>query len=500
MKKYEKKILYMIIFVLIVMLAGVSYAYFTASVSIMNEENKITEIGVAKLVDVTMDYGNKIEASGVLPGYKTIKTIGVRGMGTESAIPVTIAITLTPHVADFFNHVKYTIYEVENSKINLTDICTPSNKVNTEGKYYDAMSCDTTVLGSPIKEGIFIDQKVVSQNVEVKYNTDKTFYVLVEYLNDENSQDEEQGKTFRINLGYENEAIAPNLVEYLIEKSKKENATIVKITHGSTIQTGENALVDYRYVGANPNNYVYFGCNEECTEENLYRIIGVIPTQSSEDGPYENRVKLIKASNYTEQESGLVIKEEKYQWNITGNNKWEDSSLQKKVLNGIFWNNLGEYKNFISPAKWYLGNPYDVNYNVYTPNQFYYVERSDIQGLIKGQLSFVASIGLMYPSDYGYSSGNKDEAIYNKGEEYIYNAWLNFGKQYEWTISAARSVNSSTYSWTIAPFMGYVNLSNVDRETDVAIVRPTFYLKKDIILSNGKGTKEDPYRISLGEI
>ena len=83
------------------------------------------------------------------------------------------------------------------------------------------------------------------------------------------------------------------LIADKIKDLSKTDESIVEIVHEATAQTP--ALTDYRYVGKNPNNYVYFGCEENCMEDNLYRMIGVIPTQSSENGEYENRVKLIKA-------------------------------------------------------------------------------------------------------------------------------------------------------------------------------------------------------------
>ena len=65
------------------------------------------------------------------------------------------------------------------------------------------------------------------------------------------------------------------LSDYIIAKSMG-NSEIEKFEHVETDQT--KALTEYRYIGKDPNNYVYFGCKENCTEENLYRIIGVIPT------------------------------------------------------------------------------------------------------------------------------------------------------------------------------------------------------------------------------
>ena len=62
---------------------------------------------------------------------------------------------------------------------------------------------------------------------------------------------------------------------------KKEMWTF---THEATEQT--TALTDYRYIGANPNNYVKF--NDE-----LWRIIGVFDTDDG-TGKVEKRLKIIR--------------------------------------------------------------------------------------------------------------------------------------------------------------------------------------------------------------
>ncbi len=511
--KEKKKYIVILVFTLFVgFFSGVSYAYFTVNITEENKENKETNVATASFVDVTMDYGSKIEASGVLPGHKEIKTVHVTGTGEESSIPVTIAVTLTPYVENFKNHVRYTIYEVENSSIKLEDICENTNNVNDIGKYYDDMECDTTSLGNAIKTGIFEDEVVESMNVDVKYNTDKTIYVLVEYINDEfNPQDEEQGKSFTINIGYSDGVDHPNLGEYLIEKSNRNDATIVKVNHGSTIQTGEEARVDYRYVGANPNNYVYFGCEENCTEDNLYRIIGVIPVQSSADGPYENRVKLIKASNWegitAESGSAYTSSGKGYRWNTFASNKWEESTLQK-ILNGEYYISLGEYQKFIEQTKWYLGAIDKNNFNLYTAEQFYTMERSNTLGYSKGGLFYITSVGLMYPSDYGYSldcGDNKEilnnKPLYENRENYYSNAWLYLleGKYCEWTISPDSKIYSSTegvLAWALSQ-NAYVGHAWVSRSTYTFGVRPTFYLKKNVILASGEGSVKNPYRITI---
>ena len=55
-------------------------------------------------------------------------------------------------------------------------------------------------------------------------------------------------------------------------------AEIQQVVFRHIIQHADQEAEDnsYRYAGANPNNYVCFGSDEEtCPADNLYRIIGV---------------------------------------------------------------------------------------------------------------------------------------------------------------------------------------------------------------------------------
>ena len=58
------------------------------------------------------------------------------------------------------------------------------------------------------------------------------------------------------------EMASTKLAEYIVNKSKTDE-TMEEFSHEATDQTPE--LTDYRYTGSNPNNYVYFGCEDNCT-------------------------------------------------------------------------------------------------------------------------------------------------------------------------------------------------------------------------------------------
>lgn len=292
--------------------------------------------------------------------------------------------------------------------------------------------------------------------------------------------------------------------EFIIAKSKG-NEEIEEFHHEETEQTP--ALTDYRYTGANPNNYVCFGSEETtCPEENLYRIIGVIPTQSEGSGEYENRVKLIKNDFYIEEESGYLKTSSStrsgfgYMWGVDWtNNNWEESPLNLEVLNKVYWKQLGRYQEYISKNIWYLGAlDYEKN-NIYTPNEYYLAERSMTRSLSQGNISTFTNIGLMYPSDYGYALGRsyENKSTNQNNELYQSRSWLYQleKRYYEWTIS-------SDYTYSVANVFaiydrGLIAIQGVYDSRFYHGIRPTFYLKESTKYKSGVGTQENPFRIII---
>ena len=229
----------------------------------------------------------------------------------------------------------------------------------------------------------------------------------------------------------------------------------------------------YRYSGANPNNYVCFGSNATaCPSDSLYRIIGV----------FDNQVKLIKNSRYTDVSYSV------YKWNAYGSGNWERSNLYLDLLNGSFLVNLYTIdKNALEliyfSSVWKVGG---VNNLSRTPKSVYDSE------MIYSTESVVAPVGLMYVSDYGFAASpdywgiNVGTRNYNRNS----NNWMTgIG---EWTISKDSS-NSSSANRIVAE--GEVQNSSISSYT--ASIRPCFYLISEAIYLSGSGTESDPYRIGL---
>ncbi len=231
----------------------------------------------------------------------------------------------------------------------------------------------------------------------------------------------------------------------------------------------------YRYSGADPNNYVCFGSEENvCSEDNLYRIIGV----------FGDQVKLIKYTSIGN-----------YYWSGSSNNSsnvWKDSSLNTNILNIEFLNLFSsDWQDKIAVNIWKSGcNYFDCSHGV--PNSAYEYEvgiDSD------SNETYNAKIGLMYIHDYGYAA---DPQFWNTllyyYEDSTSSNWLFLGVN-EWTISrideydnTALYVHNTGFIWDADWYTGVNDY--------LCAVRPVFYLNSDVIYVSGSGTSSDPFRIN----
>ena len=270
----------------------------------------------------------------------------------------------------------------------------------------------------------------------------------------------------------------------------------------------------YRYSGANPNNYVCFGSDEEtCPAEKLYRIIGVF--DDDKDSNYQ--IKLIKAdyttsdmlgtdgrdyygaySNSTSNYKGSMELSTiaGYRWNYDtsvssgGSNNWTTSEFNTINLNTNYWNYLDTtWQDLIATTIWHLGG---MTSSSNTVKEFYDGERNNT-GYGSNPTTYTDEIGLMYPSDYGYAANpdawTKDISDYDSSTIKS-NNWLYMGL-YEWTITPSSSSSNFVF---FVHYRGY--LSYVNAYIGYA-ARPVFYLKSNVALQGGNGTSNDPFILAV---
>ena len=281
--------------------------------------------------------------------------------------------------------------------------------------------------------------------------------------------------------------------------SRSDNLSQLIMNKVGTTQ-GDGQIVNengYRYEGKNPNNYVLF--NGE-----LWRIIGVFDS-NTHGKTGQNLTKIIRDESIGS-----------YAWHKSNTNNWNASSL-KTILNTYYYNGrngTGEeecyFYNTTVPGNcdftkiglnetaremleyvtWKLGG---ATSGVSAP-VFYSAERGNT--VSSGNVFAVIDyIGLMYPSDYGYSAlasmcprttSLSSYSSSNCGGS----SWL-LKNGNEWTMTHYSS--NSSYTFFIVS-NAYLNFSNVGNGFNV---RPTAYLKSNVYVISGTGSITDPYVIGI---
>ena len=266
----------------------------------------------------------------------------------------------------------------------------------------------------------------------------------------------------------------PETLDYntATDAQKKEMWTF---THEATEQL--KATTDYRYIGANPNNYVKF--NDE-----LWRIIGVFDVDDG-TGKIEKRMKIIRNESIGD-----------YAWDDNGVNEWSTASLKAKLNTGTFYTGLNDTaKSMIGDAKWYLGG--SSTYDDVTPPMFYARERGTT--VYSGRsTNWTGKVGLMYLSDYGYatSGGNstnrascmaKELCNWDNSSDCYNNDWLYKSSQYQWTMSPIADESDLVFS--------VYNAGNVEGNyaTTNNAACPVVHLKSTIKVISGSGTASSPF-------
>ena len=281
-----------------------------------------------------------------------------------------------------------------------------------------------------------------------------------------------------------------------------------KVTALATTDTTNFATDDpdnnIRYIGANPNNYVYFNCSDYSNQSDStcekWRIIGVFKNMTKEDGSKEDLVKIIRDDSL-----GNIA------WASSNVNDWSTASLQT-TLNGTYYNGTyatGAFKNdstrnAIESVVWNLGGT--ANYQSSSnglASHWYGYERGTT--VYSGRpTTWTGKIALMYPSDYGYAtSGNsttdratclsKELFNWNRASDCYSNDYLYKSGYNQWTLTPYSSKGSDVFlvnkKWCV--FTGYAYIVNS--------VRPVVFLKSNISITDvGTGTAESPFQLKAG--
>ena len=493
----DKKIIILSIvgvLLLVSIVVATSYAYFTANVS----GNKDTNNVVVTNGVMSLEYkdGDEITLANAVPGSSVTKTFTVKNTGNVST--------------------NYTIYfsELSNKFVDKTDLV------------YTLTSSDggKNVAQTQVPS----KNEAMVSNYAIDAGKAHTYTLTITFLNKDENQDDNQGVSFstRVSIN-ETKEYVPVFAEQIADLATTDT------TNFATDDPDNNI----RYIGANPNNYVYFNCSDYSNQSDStcekWRIIGVFKNMTKEDGTKEDLVKIIKDDSIG-----------KYSWDsfdsptYSGNgvNDWTNADVMKLLNSGydsetvggsLYWNakngtcyygqnnattscdftSIGlkndSTRNAIESVVWNLGGS-STEADV-TASMFYERERGTT--VFSGRpTTWTGRIALMYPSDYGYAtSGNSTTDRATCLSKKIYN-WNSASDCY----SNDYLFNDSYFQWTLTSYSSYSHLvlyvaqggsvygSYGDAATTMS-VRPVAFLKSNISITEvGIGTVESPFQLKVG--
>lgn len=299
---------------------------------------------------------------------------------------------------------------------------------------------------------------------------------------------------------------AASYIKGLYDYRRDENSLIKDNTEDENI----------RYAGSNPNNYVYFNCEDTNTAGVVYgadtydyvsscevwRIIGLFDVESEIGGTPEKRIKLVREELSTKSvwDSNAVN-----QWGettYTDGTVYEGASLMRYLNTDTsgYYNNLGNVtKGQIEDAYWNtgaVGSPI-------LPIEAYQQERgtnpgsicngggSECTNNINRIVEWVGKIGLIYPSDFAYAGR---ECTSMQESSCGNNNWLKPSDGYYWTISPLAEVS---YYFVSRLISSEGTLASNAVSLNAYGVRPSLYLSSSVIITDGDGTIDNPYKLSL---
>ena len=285
---------------------------------------------------------------------------------------------------------------------------------------------------------------------------------------------------------------------------------IIELAQSDTVNfANDDPDGNIRYMGANPDNYVYFNCSDYTNQSDStcekWRIIGLFNNITKSDGTKENLVKIVKSESI-----GTIAWDE----NLSG--YWANATLQQNLNSGTYYTTT--LKNDVTRSKienvmWNLGassTTTDV-----TAKMFYERERS--VNTNNDEISaWTGKVGLIYASDYGYATSGGTIANRATCLQTALNNWKNSdvsdckdnnylykSSQVQWLLNFGNG--DRVLNIDIKGKVGYTAAFSGKYHVELAItfdnqnvnVYPSLYLKSNISISAGTGSSSDPYQLSI---
>lgn len=459
--KRETKVIAYVVICLTLVVMGVSYALF-----LQVNDNKANQVVTAGSLEITYAKGNVV----TVPEVETLEgnclmpqddTDGMESGGCEYELSIYNSGTLP---------MQYDLLIYDDSAIPTGGEHVPHEYIrHSLSKQYEEGTTPEVVTEESkralstleLKDGT---KRIMERNV---IQAGETIVFKLKIWIDENAPSDGDenivGKYVYLKLDvsglvYENEAATKTLLS-------SQDSGLTELSGVSTFSENDSSK-EYRYVGANPKNYVYFNCSDSTKTDTceIWRILGIYNVGSGND--MESRIKLIKANN-----------EEVSAWDINGEKDYEASQVNSR-LTVTYYDALSDTaKGQIDKAPYRLGGT-----NTFQISGFL-MYASEYESL----KTISVPVGLMNVSDYALASGVEEDVTLDNIASRNANNWLYTGKS-EWFVNQDES--NEVYALDTAGAIG------TGVVTEEKLIRPVVYLDSNIKIIGGDGTSSNPYLLS----
>ena len=538
MEKKSKIFMIVGVVVLVIAIVGSTLAYYVWTTSSDEETKIVSKVGAAT---IKFDGGSSIENASLRP--VSDKTKGIVKEIKMVANTTGIKANLYLDIVSIDEELKNTTFKFFLAKSSTAAGATKEGNFSAEYLTSNTVTCTTNSTNHIV---LLSDFEVPTSQVTY------ILYIWIDGTVDNDSSMMSKSFSFKLHAdgtgGIIREAALPDgtglvegsLAEQLVTTYINANKTPANNNGIKYLQDTSNNLSNdiegnIRYYGANPNNYIYFNCDDYSNQTSdtceVWRIIGVFEgkvkiMRESQIGTYawDNKnastgaesaygkndwttarlMKLLNPSDYYEVDSNDNGNGQSLYWNGQSGTCFSGQNNATKSCNFTSTSSTkglknDDTRNMISETMWYLRG-WDTT-SVYVDQMYEYERTTGEVYNTKRPTSWTGKIALAYPSDYGYAADlsvcQKQLGSYNDAT-CTANNWMksiitNNGNNYGWLLTP--NSGNSYAAWYVNSSGGVYYYGN--NTYNACGVGPVLYLNSELgIKSGGDGSSSAPYQLS----
>ncbi len=513
--KKKKLIIIIPILVVSITLIGLSFGYFIANINTLNKDNSNSSISSGSIVEAILEIPNKSDNTNIYPGYKTSKEYIVKGKGNSNSISTEASLIVKPNLGDYSKYVYWSLYKSDEE-------ITCTNSLDSSGLGFSYKSeCNIPASAKLVLSG---NEDTTHINITVNYDTNDKYYLVTEYLDNDENQSGLMGKSFNVDVSLEKpeDSIQNKIISQLdttgkcptVNEDGSVNVTSAESENSLLCSAPDNYGTSYYYRGNVQNNYVRFAGfywrivringdgsirmiydgtsahqNGEASED---RQIGTSAfNEKYNDNAYVGYMYGTPGSStYEETHANINDSTIKKYIDTWYENNIKDTDYEKYLADNIFCNdrtlsnenlNVG-YGFLITEYRWYhtpwITNPYNSSSNLKCLNKN---DSFSSNSSALGNHALKYPIGLISVDEINLAGGTNVENT----KYYLYTGnWYYTMTPYYYNGTSAMIL----YMYSNGAVNGAENVN------DGGSVKPVINLKPNS-LKSGSGTMDNPYTI-----